>query len=123
MILKYYGIDEDIATMKRKARIDSTGTAIRGLVDTLQSYAIEAKAYHATLDDIEKHIQCPCILHTQSDEIGHFVVLYEIKGGTYIVGDPGNGLMLYERGRNRSSLFSECNFYYSFWKRYYDCWR
>lgn len=119
MILKYYGIDEDIATMKRKARIDSTGTTIRGLVDTLQSYAIEAKAYHATLDDIEKHIQCPCILHTQSDEIGHFVVLYEIKGGTYIVGDPGNGLMLYER-EEIEVLYSQNVISITHFGRYYD---
>ena len=61
MILKYYDIDEDTLNIKRKARIDHTGTTIKGLVETLKSYAIEAKAYHASLKDInqdslKKHI-------------------------------------------------------------------
>ena len=64
MILKYYDIEEDTLNIKRKARMDHTGTTIKGLVETLKSYAIEAKAYHASLKDIEEHIILPCILHT-----------------------------------------------------------
>lgn len=97
MILKYYDIEEDTLNIKRKARIDHTGTTIKGLVETLKSYAIEAKAYHASLKDIEEHITLPCILHTIEDGIGHFVVLYEIKGDTYIIGDPAHGIVVYDQ--------------------------
>ena len=106
MILKYYDIEEDTLNIKRKARIDHTGTTIKGLVETLKSYAIEAKAYHASLKDIEEHITLPCILHTIEDGIGHFVVLYEIKGDTYIIGDPAHGIVVYDQ-EELTSVYTE----------------
>lgn len=106
MILKYYDIEEDTLNIKRKARMDHTGTTIKGLVETLKSYAIEGKAYHASLKDIEEHITLPCILHTIEDGIGHFVVLYEIKGDTYIIGDPAHGIVVYDQ-EELTSVYTE----------------
>ena len=106
MILKYYDIEEDTLNIKRKARIDHTGTTIKCLVETMKSYAIEAKAYHASLKDKEEHITLPCILHTIEDGIGHFVVLYEIKGDTYIIGDPAHGIVVYDQ-EELTSIYTE----------------
>lgn len=106
MILKYYDIEEDTLQIKKRARMDHTGTTIKGLVETFKSYSIEAKAYHASLKDIEEHITLPCILHLVEEGNGHFVVLYEIKGDTYIIGDPASGIVFYDQ-EELTSLYSE----------------
>ena len=106
MILKYYDIEEDTLNIKRKARMDHTGTTIKGLVETFKAYAIEVKAYHASLSDIKEHITLPCILHTLEEGIGHFVVLYEIKEDTYIIGDPAHGIVVYDQ-EELASIYTE----------------
>ena len=106
MILKYYDIEEDTVTLKKRARVDHTGTTIKGLVETFKSYSIEAKAYHASLEDIQSHITLPCILHLVEEGKGHFVVLYEIKGETYVIGDPANGIVFFDH-EELASLYSE----------------
>ena len=106
MILKYYDIEEDTLQIKKRARMDHTGTTIKGLVETFKSYSIEAKAYHATLKDIEEHITLPCIIHLIEEGCGQFVVLYEIKGDTYIIGDPASGIVFFDQ-EELTSLYSE----------------
>ena len=106
MILKYYGIEEDAITMKKKARVDASGTTIKGLIETLKSYHIEATAYHASLEDIKKKLSLPCILHFVIKDQGHFVVLYEIKGDSYIIGDPAKGISVYSK-EELGELYSE----------------
>ena len=96
MILKYHGVDEDITPIKQKLRIDTQGATIRGLMMTLVDYHCEVKAFHGQLDDLSQ-IPLPCILHLVKDQMGHFVVLYQIKDDCYIIGDPAKGLVTYEK--------------------------
>lgn len=93
MILKYYHFYDEIKNIKKKARLNQNGISIRGMIECLKSYQIEAKAYEATLEDIVREVKCPCILYMIYDGIGHFVVLYEIKDEEYIIGDPAKGLV------------------------------
>ena len=48
----------------------------------------------------------PCILHTLEEGIGHFVVLYEIKEDTYIIGDPAHGIVVYDQ-EELASIYTE----------------
>lgn len=105
MILKYYGIDEDASIIKEKCRVDAQGTSVKGLVEALAGYAIEAKAYHCPLDDFRK-IKMPCILHLEKDGYGHFVVLYEMKDDDYLIGDPSCGLRHFTKAK-LAALYSE----------------
>lgn len=93
MILKYYHFHDEIKNIKKKARLSQNGITIKGMIECLKSYQIEAKAYEATLEDIAKEVQCPCILFMVYDGLGHFVVLYEIKDDEYTIGDPAKGLV------------------------------
>lgn len=93
MILKYYHFYDEIKNIKKKARLNQNGISIRGMIECLKSYQIEAKAYEATLEDVVREVKCPCILYMIYDGIGHFVVLYEIKHEEYIIGDPAKGLV------------------------------
>lgn len=93
MILKFYGYQDEMKKIKQKARLNQNGISILGIIECLKTYQIEAKAYQATLDDIHKNIQYPCILYMAYNDIGHFVVLYERNDDEYIIGDPARGLI------------------------------
>ncbi len=93
MILKYYHFHDEIKNIKKKARLNQNGISIKGMIECLKSYQIEAKAYEAHLDDVEKEVKCPCILYMIEAGLGHFVVLYEIKDDEFIIGDPARGLI------------------------------
>ena len=93
MLLKYYGYDEEVKEVKKKARLNQNGISIKGIIECLKEYQVEAKAYEATLEDIQREVQLPCILYMIYENLGHFVVLYEIKDEEYIIGDPAKGLV------------------------------
>lgn len=93
MILKYYGYQEEVSKVKKKARLNQNGISIKGIIECLKDYQIEAVAYQADLKDIREQIQLPCILYLLNEDIGHFVVLYAIKDEEYIIGDPAKGLI------------------------------
>lgn len=92
MILKYYGYNEEIKEIKKKTRLNQNGISIKGIIECFKEYQIEAKAYEASLQDIQEQVKLPCILYMVYDNIGHFVVLYEIKDDEYMIGDPAKGL-------------------------------
>lgn len=97
MILKYHGIHVELKSIKEKSRMDQNGISIRGMLECLKEYQVEAKGYQASLDNIKENVQLPCILHLVINNYGHYVVLYEIKDDEYIIGDPQKGLItLYE---------------------------
>lgn len=101
MIFKYYGYTVEMKDIKKKSRLNHNGISIKGIIECFKDYQIEATAYEATLQDIREHLKCPCILYMVYDNIGHFVVLYEIKDDEYIIGDPARGLLtIYEEEMN-----------------------
>ena len=77
MILKYYGFKDEISHIKEKTRMNQNGVSIKGIIECLKSYQIEAKAYEATLEEVDRENMYPSILFMVYDGIGHFVVLYE----------------------------------------------
>lgn len=93
MILKYFGYKEEVKYIKRKARLNQNGISLKGMIECLKTYQIESKAYEATLDHIKDEVTLPCILFMVYENIGHYVVLYEIKDDEYILGDPARGLI------------------------------
>lgn len=93
MILQFYGFQEEIKEIKKKARLNQNGISMKGMIECLKAYQIESKAYEASLQDIRENIKCPCILYMIYEEIGHFVVLYEIHEDEYMIGDPARGFI------------------------------
>lgn len=92
MIFKYYHIHVELKDIKERCRMDSHGISMRGLIECLHSYHIEAKGYYCPFDQMNQ-IHLPCILHYITGQMGHYVVLYEIKDDHYIIGDPFYGLV------------------------------
>lgn len=93
MILKYHHFYDEIKNIKKKARLNQNGISIKGMIECLKSYQIEAKAYEASLENIQEEVKCPCILYMIYDGVGHFVVLYDINDDEYVIGDPAKGLI------------------------------
>ena len=93
MILKYYGFKDEISHIKEKTRMNQNGVSIKGIIECLKSYQIEAKAYEATLEEVDRENMYPSILFMVYDGIGHFVVLYEQYDDYCLIGDPARGLV------------------------------
>lgn len=93
MILKYYHIKEEIKTIKERCKLTPSGVSVYGIVQCLQTYNVEAKAYQCTIKSLVDEVQEPCIIHTIQEELTHFMVLYKIHQGVAIIGDPGKGLL------------------------------
>ncbi len=93
MILKHYGFKEEVKEIKTKARMNQNGISIKGMLECLKEYQIEATAYEATLDDISENVKLPCILYMIYGDLGHYVVLYEINDDEHIISDPAKGLV------------------------------
>ena len=97
MILRHYGIHVELKSIKDKTRMDQNGISIKGMLECLKEYQVEAKAFTCSLNDIKEQVKLPCILHLSINNLGHYVVLYEIKDDEYIIGDPQKGLItMYE---------------------------
>lgn len=97
MIFKYYGLQEEIKVIKKKARLNQNGITMKGIIECFKDYQIEAHGYEATIQDIVTQVKLPCILYMVYEGIGHFVVLYEMNNGEYVIGDPARGLIdIYE---------------------------
>ena len=102
MILKHHGIHIELKSIKEKTRMDQNGISIKGMLECLKAYQVEAKAYTCSLNDIKEQVKLPCILHLTIGNLGHYVVLYEIKDDEYIIGDPQKGLItMYEEELER----------------------
>ena len=102
MILKYYGLQEEAKVIKKRARLNQNGITMKGIIECFKEYQIEAHGYEATIQDIAAQVKLPCILYMVYDGIGHFVVLYEINDGEYVIGDPARGLIqIYEEEMNQ----------------------
>lgn len=97
MILKYYKLHVELKTIKERCRMDMNGISMKGMLECLKSLNIEAKAYTTTLESLVQEVKLPCILHLVLGELGHYVVLYEIKNDEYIIGDPAKGLITMDR--------------------------
>lgn len=93
MILKYYGFKEEIQNIKKNARMNQNGISIKGMIECFKKYQIEAKAYEASLLEIDKEQMYPCILFMVYEGMGHFVVLYEKHEDYCLVADPARGLI------------------------------
>ena len=93
MILKYHHIQEEVKNIKENCKLTPAGVSVYGMIQCLQHYSIEAKAYQCTLENIIEEVTSPCIIHTIQDELAHYMVLYKIQKGVAIIGDPNKGLL------------------------------
>lgn len=93
MILKYYGFLEEIDSIKENTRFTHSKMTTQEMVDCLKKYQIESKVSKFNIKQGKNGTILPCILYTLKENKSHFMVLYEVKKGKYIIGDPAQGIL------------------------------
>lgn len=90
MILRYYGSESSLASLRVLAQTDLEGTTAYGIIQAAQKLKFDTRALHAdmTLFDI-KEIPYPFIANViKQEKYSHYYVVYGQKGNDILVADP-----------------------------------
>ena len=93
MLLSFYKRDYEIKNIKKRCRLTKEGITVYGLIQVLKKYHLEAKAYQCEFKHLFEEVNCPAIVHLKQDDLYHYVILYKVKDGYFLVGDPAKGLI------------------------------
>ncbi len=93
MLLSFYKRDDEIKNIKKRCRLTKEGITVYGLIQVLKEYHLEAKAYQCEFKHLFEEVNCPAIVHLKQDDLYHYVILYKVKDGYFLVGDPAKGLI------------------------------
>lgn len=101
MIAAHYGLKHPISKYRELTKTDQNGANLYGLCDAAQKIGLKAEALFGNtnelLDGIKKgEIKFPFIAHIiTEDGFQHFVVVFNIKNGKLIIGDPAKSKVKY----------------------------
>lgn len=93
MLLSFYKRDDEIKNIKKRCRLTKEGITVYGLIQVLKKYHLEAKAYQCEFKHLFEEVSCPAIVHLKQDDLYHYIILYKVKDGYFLVGDPAKGLI------------------------------
>ena len=93
MLLSFYKRADEIKNIKKRCRLTKEGVTVYGLIQVLKEYHLEAKAYQCEFKHLFEEVNCPAIVHLKQDDLYHYVILYKVKDGYFLVGDPAKGLI------------------------------
>jgi len=87
MVGRYWGKQFSLNRLRELARVNRSGSLLKGLVNAAETLGFVTRPVKASLDQLAKQ-QLPAIAHWEGN---HYIVVYEIKGDRVIVGDPAWG--------------------------------
>lgn len=96
MLLGHFGTTTDLATLRGRYGAIPQGMTVAELVRVAASEQLATRPLRVELDEMPK-LRVPCILHW---DLGHFVVLHEMRGERWVIIDPAQG----ERRVSRAEL-------------------
>lgn len=95
MISRYYGLKLPIAKFRSLIKVDNQGSNVYGVVMGAKSIGLDAEALEGSLEELgegieSSEIKFPFIARIVNENMfEHFIVVYNIKNGNAIIGDPG----------------------------------
>jgi len=92
MIAKYHGRSFPIDHLREQSHITRAGVSLAGIAEAAESIGFHTLPVQLDLQTLREEVPLPCVLHWRNR---HFVVLYEIRGGSYHIMDPGHGPLTY----------------------------
>ncbi len=96
-VLKYHGGNKSLESLRELSGTSKQGTTLLGLFQAAQKIGFKAEAYECDTEFLQKQNQ-PSILHVIIDNrLKHYVVCYGFVNGKYLIGDPGKGLVEYNK--------------------------
>ena len=90
MIVKYYGKNLPLQTLRERSAIGREGVSILGISEAAESIGFRTHAVRLTYASLTREALLPCILHWDHT---HFVVLYKIRKKKLFIADPAAGLV------------------------------
>jgi ATP-binding cassette, subfamily B, bacterial HlyB/CyaB len=87
MVGRYWGKQFSLNRLRELARVNRSGSLLKGLVNAAETLGFVTRPVKASLDQLAKQ-QLPAIAHWEGN---HYIVVYEIKGDRVVVGDPALG--------------------------------
>lgn len=93
-IVRLHGGDNSLENLREISGTSLQGTSLLGLHQAAEKLGFDSEAFEAEGIDNLAEATFPVILHVLIDErLQHYVVLYGIKNGKYIIGDPAKGII------------------------------
>lgn len=83
MVSSYYGLDTDLAYLRRRFAISNRGTSLRSLMEIASELGFSTRAVKLPLEELG-NLNCPCVLHW---DLNHFVVLERAQGERFLIHD------------------------------------
>ncbi|MGJ1243200.1 MULTISPECIES: peptidase domain-containing ABC transporter [Sphingobacterium] len=102
MIFKYYGQSVSIHKIRKLCQTTNTGVNLLGISEAAEKLGFRTYGIRLGLEQL-KEVELPCILHWNQN---HFVVLYKIRKGRYLVADPATGSVSYEEKEFAKNWYS-----------------
>ncbi len=87
MLLAHHGTVTDLPTLRSRHGAMPQGMTLAELSRVAVAEQLVTRAVRLELKDLAR-LKLPCILHW---DLGHFVVLREVRGGTHVIVDPAVG--------------------------------
>lgn len=103
MIAKHYGCSYSVQYLRERAFITREGVSMLGISDAAEHIGFRTMGVRITLEQLEKEVLLPCILHWNQR---HFVVCYKIKMGKFYIADPAAGRVVFNRMELGNCWFS-----------------
>ncbi|MDR3338868.1 MAG: peptidase domain-containing ABC transporter [Candidatus Symbiothrix sp.] len=94
MIVKYYGGNARQESIRSISGTTTQGTTLLGLYQAAEKLNFIPNAYQADLNDL-KSFTSPVVLHVvKNEKIEHYVVCFGFENNKFIIGDPGDKMLL-----------------------------
>lgn len=88
MIAAYHKRNFSLDHIRKKCYITREGVSFLGLSEAADSLGFKTLGVKIPLEMLKVKVPLPCIVHWNQN---HFVVVWRIKGGSIIIGDPASG--------------------------------
>ncbi|MDR1197805.1 MAG: peptidase domain-containing ABC transporter [Prevotellaceae bacterium] len=94
-IIKYHGGSISMERLRELSGTSIDGTSLLGLYQSASELGFDAEGASGDMENLVKQKE-PVILHVIKDsQLEHFVVFYGVKNNKLIIGDPAEGIKLY----------------------------
>ncbi|MDR2126197.1 MAG: peptidase domain-containing ABC transporter [Prevotellaceae bacterium] len=94
-VIKYYDGNVSVERLRELSGTNTDGTSLLGLYQAANESGFKAEGMSGDIENLVKQKE-PLILHVIKDsQFEHFVVYYGLEKGKIIIGDPAEGIKLY----------------------------
>ncbi|MCL1680605.1 peptidase domain-containing ABC transporter [Elizabethkingia miricola] len=96
-VIRYYEGNDTLENLREKSGTTKQGTTLLGLYQAANSIGFDTEGCEADINALIEHGE-PVILHVIIDEkYEHYVVCYYYENNQFCIGDPGRGIVFWNR--------------------------